>query len=548
MNHHLAPPVRTERTLPLRIRFTLALLPVLLAGACTGKSSDRPPPGISLGQFTEVHLQAGMDFKHGFTKSRGRIQRVTGGVACGDFDNDGFPDLYVVAGDTFGNLLYRNKGDGTFEEIAKKVGVSLDGGAWCSASFVDLNGDGYLDLFLGGVVNTSPRILINQGDGPFKDATSRSGLDIVVTDSLSAAFGDYDRDGDLDLFLTQWSVKRTNRENTQHLWQNNGDAVFTDVSRTTGISAAFDPENKGFTDLSFTPNFVDVNNDGFLDLLITGDVGTNKVLLNVARGNQRGFESATTSVLSSEHSTGAAVGDYDNDGDLDWFVSGVYHAPGSSAGPLTGNRLFRNSGDGTFADTTDLAGVRQSGWGWAASFADFNNDGHLDIVQVNGFGTAPTDVFHEFLHDPTSLFMSRGDGSFVEQAAAVGLFDDQQGRGVVCFDYDRDGDLDIFSPGFFGEPRLWQNNLVRGNYLAVGLTYRAGNPRGIGARIKITIDGESQVRELRAGSHYVSQNDVEAHFGTGGATVIDTIEVTWPDGTTTVQKAVNANQLIRVER
>jgi enediyne biosynthesis protein E4 len=527
-----------------------AVVAAMLLGACAKKSSGNLVPISARGKFTEVSRAAGIDFIHGFHKERGAVQKVTGGVACADYDRDGFQDIYVISGDNAGNVLYRNKGDGTFEDVSDAAKVALRGGAWCGATFADMNSDGHLDLFLAGVVDTPPCILINQRDGTFKDATPDSGIDDIATDSFSVAFGDYDRDGDLDLFLTQWKVVRGAREKTQHLWQNNGRAIFTDVSAATGISAAFGGGRNSFTDFSFTSNFVDTNSDGFLDLLITGDMGSNLSLRNVdLGGGRRGFNNITTSVLTSEHAAGAAIGDYDNDGDLDWFASGIFFAAGSVAGPLSGNRLYRNAGDGTFEDTTDIAGVRDGGWGWAASFADLDNDSNLDIVQVNGFGTSTKSVFNEFFRDPARLFLSNGDGTFTDQAPKLGFDEFGLGRGVVCFDFDRDGDLDIFVANSLGRPRLWRNDLKRlGNYLSVALTFLPGNPRGIGARIKITADGKSQIREIRCGSHYVSQNPAEAHFGLGDAAAIDTLEITWPDGTKTTRSAVQPNQLLRIQR
>jgi len=526
------------------------MVPALLLGACAKKTSRGPPASAAPGQFTEISAAAGIDFIHGFHKVRGSVQRVTGGVACADFDRDGFPDLYIISGDREGNVLYRNKGNGTFEDVSDKSGARLRGGAWCGATFADLNSDGFLDLFIAGVVDTPPCILINQQDGTFKDATPGSGLDNVKTDSFCVAFGDYDLDGDLDMFLTQWQVARTQTEKTQHLWRNNGSAGFTDVSAETGVSAAFSSGKDNFTDLSFTPNFADTNNDGYPDLLITGDVGTNLSLRNVDfGGGKRGFLNITNAVLSSDHAAGAAIGDYDNDGNLDWFVSGVYRAAGSVAGPLTGNRLYRNTGDGTFQDMTDVAGVRDGGWGWAASFADLDNDSNLDIIQINGFGTSPVSSFNEFYRDPARIFMSNGDGTFEDKAASLRFDEFGLGRGVVCFDFDRDGDLDIFVANSLGAPRLWRNDLrVVGNYLCVALTYAPGNPRGIGARIKISAGGKTQIREIRGGCHYVSQNPAEAHFGIGSASVIDTVEVTWPDGSKSTQTAVEPNKLLRISR
>ena len=525
---------------------TLAL--PLMSGACTSKKSGSivPPNLTPTIQFTEIHAAAGLDFVHGFRSQRSTIQPVTGGVAAADYDKDKDIDLYVLTGDVSGNLLYRNKGDGTFEEVGEKAGVRIAGGAWCGATFVDMNGDSFLDLFVGSVADAQPCVLLNQQDGTFVDATLGSGFENVNADNFSAAFGDYDKDGDLDLFITQWRAVYDKSKPSQHLWANDGKAAFTDVSLTSGITAALASQAQTFVDLSFTPNFVDVNNDGWPDLVITADQGKNTVLINDRLG---GFTNATNSVLVSEHASGAAIGDYDNDGDLDWFTSGVYTTNKGVSAPLTGNRLYNNQGDGTFQDHTDLAGVRIGGWGWASSFADFDNDGDLDIIQVNGYGTSPTSNWGEFFRDPARLFMSNGDGTFTEKSAELKLDDLWLGRGIAVADFDRDGDLDIFIANSLGEPSLWRNDGGnRKNYLTVRLQYRAGNYRGIGARIKITAGGKSQIRELRGGSHYVSQNPVEAHFGLGDQTTVDLVEVTWPDGNKTTETGVATNRLLQITR
>ena len=541
MNNRISPPGRCQNT-------TALVVTALLAVACNDKN-EGIEGSLKFGmRFTDVHTSAGLDYEHTYRRDRSEYLPIACGVAAGDYDRDGFTDLYISKGDNGGNVLFRNKGDGTFEDVSDGAGVRLAGGAWCGSTFADINGDLYLDIFIGGVAGTPPCILINQQDGTFADRTPGSGLDVVRSETYSAAFGDYDKDGDLDLFLTQWNTDRGPGENSQNLWENDGTGVFTDVSIASGVTEALEEEDEEpggpFTDYSFTPNFVDVDSDGWLDLVITSDEGKNLVLVNNKVG---GFENITESVVSSPHATGAAMGDYDNDGDVDWFASGLYYdLPGAG---FTGNRLYSNQGNGTFQDLTDTAGVRDGSWGWASSFADFNNDGNLDLVQVNGYGVHPNGDFNQFFRDPSRLFMNNGNGTFAEEAADLRFDDFLLGRGVVCFDYDRDGDIDIFVANVFGEPALWRNDGGNSqNFLTVGLEFLPGNYRGIGSRITITINGEEQMRELRGGSHYVSQNPVEAHFGLGDADVVDMVEIRWPDGTTTIRTDVPANQILRISR
>ena len=522
----------------------------LLVGACNSKN-EGIEGSLTFGmRFTEVHTSAGFDYEHTYRRDRSEFLPIASAVAAGDYDRDGFTDLYISKGDNGGNVLYRNRGDGTFEDVSDGAGVRLAGGAWCGSTFADINGDLYLDIFIGGVAGTPPCILVNQQDGTFLDRTPGSGLDTIQSETYSAAFGDFDKDGDLDLFVTQWNTDRGAGESSQNLWENDGNGVFTDVSIESGVTAALggydkDEETVGpFTDYSFTPNFVDVDSDGWLDLVITGDEGKNLVLANNKIG---GFVDITEQVLSSPHATGAALGDYDNDGDVDWFASGLfYDLPGAG---FTGNRLYSNRGDGTFQDLTDTAGVRDGSWGWASSFADFNNDGHLDLVQVNGYGVHPNGDFNQFYRDSSRLFMNNGDGTFAEESADLRFDDFLLGRGVVCFDYDRDGDIDIFVANVFGEPALWRNDGGNTkNFLTVSLEFLPGNYRGIGSRVTITVAGKDQMRELRGGSHYVSQNPVEAHFGLDEDDVVDKVVIDWPDGTTTARLAVPANQILHISR
>jgi hypothetical protein len=243
---------------------------------------------------------------------------------------------------------------------------------------------------------------------------------------------------------------------------------------------------------------------------------------------------------------GAAIGDFDNDGDLDWFVSSIWSATGVSAGGwgITGNRLYRNRGDGTFDDVTETAGVRHGYWGWGSVFADLNNDGMLDIFHVNGF---PSDTADEYHADPARLFVSNGDGTFTQRAEELGVADTGQGRGVTCFDYDGDGDLDLFLTNMDAPGRLYRNDLPAGTkFLAVRLTGNAPNTQAIGARIFVTANGVTQMRELRAASNFVSQDPAGAWFGLGAASTASLVRVVFPDGTEQRLENVAANQTVVV--
>lgn len=486
--------------------------------------------------FTDVTLDAGITHTHGFVDTLLSTRRMyLAGVAAGDYDRDGWTDLYVIRGSLGPNLLYRNLGDGTFEDVAAGAGVAVNGDMASGPLFFHANGDSLIDLFVAGTRGTPNRMFMANGDDTFTDHIAESGLpDLIETYSASAA--DFDRDGDLDLFLTHWEVPMQE----SHLWRNNGHGVFTCVDNAAGIRDIGD----GQYDYSFTANFCDLNNDRWPDIVVAGDFETSRVFLNRGDGT---FVDATAPVITDENGMGSTVGDYDNDGDLDWFVSSVFDETGvpNDEWGITGNRMYRNRGNGVFDDATDAAGVREGGWGWGASFADFDNDGWLDLYHVNGW---PFEV-DTFLEDPARLFMNDHNGGFIERSSEAGVASTAQGRGVVCFDYDRDGDIDIFITNYNGAPSLLRNDAgnVR-TWLTLILRGGASNPQAIGARVRIQAGGLVQVREVSCGNNYLSQNPAEIQVGTGTYELMDYIHVDWPNGTETTLRDVTTAQSIVLEQ
>jgi len=494
-----------------------------------------PALDVPVPRFVDVTIAAGLTYTHGYDY-RGGMQDldqyplVAGGVAAGDYDGDGWVDLYAVGGDAGRNHLLRNRGDGTFSDESYAAGVAMEKSRGSGPTFADYDGDGDLDLFLGAIERRGPVLFRNRGDGTFEDVTVASGLHFELGPYISAAFGDYDRDGDLDLFVTQWGTTLEDfnfpdrRREVEHLWQNQGDGTFQPRTAAAGVAVRTTELVGLHWYWTFTPNFADINNDGWPDLLLASDFKTSQTFLN-----HRGvFEESTSSVISDENGMGAAVGDYDNDGDLDWFVSSIFDPDGGTQDwGGSGNRLYRNAGDGTFEDATDAAGVRDGAWGWGSCFADFNNDGFLDLFHVNGWGFEVGRA--KFYEKPSRLFLSNGDGSFTDRAVEAQLDDRGEGRGVVCFDYDRDGDIDLMVANNAQPPRLYRNDSGPNHYLHVRLRGRAPNREAIGARVYVTTGGQTQMRELRAGSNYVSQDPAVAYFGLGVATRVDRLRVVWPD-------------------
>lgn len=485
------------------------------------------------------------------------------GVAAGDYDGDGLIDLVVVRGDVGANLLYRNLGDLQFEEVARQAGI-----AWSNAigenfrhgspGLADLDGDGDLDLFLPGMGHDPSLLYRNNDDGTFTNVTPGSGLDLIESEfNFSPAFGDYDLDGDLDMLLAHWGSARDRSDSSaepEYVWRNDSDEVgmlFTPVTLETGVAPSIlNPEDPLLTrdreDYSFAPSFARINQDRYPDILMVADFNHTQIFQNRLNGT---FENVTDfDVIIDGNGMGSALGDYDGDGDLDWFVSSIL-ATGSEV-PVQlskiGNRLYRND-DGRFSDVTELAGVADGGWGWGSCFLDFENDGDLDIYHTNGWSQA--DEFGAFSSDASRAFVSDGQGRFVEMASELDLDDTDSGRGIVCADFDNDGDVDILQlhTRIVSGATLWRNDSQGNNYLAVKLKGEAPNTGAVGARILIRADGEDQMREVVLGSNYLSHNPTDQYFGLGSAANIETLTVEWPDGSETLMQNVDANQRLTIE-
>ncbi len=470
---------------------------------------------------------------------------MASGLAAVDYDADGDVDLYVAGGDATPNRLFRNEGDGTFVDVSAEAGLDLVHKG-SGPTFADIDGDGDLDLFVG-AVDGDPYYLMENRNGTFVDITADSGLGIAAPNTFSAAFADYDADGDLDLALAHWG--NPEQADTETLWRNTGDGTFESYSVQSRIAETLvdssDPQALQIRapafrrDNSFTPNFADIDGDGDLDLLMASDFRTSQVFANTGDGRFR--LTTDREVIKDQAGMGAAVLDYDNDGDLDWFVTSIYKvADDDTAG--YGNRLYANDGMGVFTDVTDAAGVANGGWGWAACSADFDNDGHQDLFHVNGWREESDVPDNDYVRDQVRLFRSNGDGTFVDEAEASGLTDRGQGRGVACFDADRDGDIDIAITNNGDEGIVfYRNDSEHANhYLGVRL-----EGFGIGARVTVAAGGRTQVQEMRAGNNFVSQNPMELHFGLGEADAAD-VTVDWPDGPRTTVTGVMVDQLLTV--
>ena len=572
-----------------RARFTSArgIAPWLVAGAlgsllagCGGGGGDgssggapppppnNPPPTTR--QFNNATNSTGISFVHGIVNpTNSKAELFAGGAASGDYDNDGDIDLYVVRGNVGPNLLYRNDGNNRFTDVAAAAGVARarqGGGGFLQSGpvFADLDGDADLDLFVGGLEGDTCALFRNDGNGRFTDVTAQSGLGTMgARSTISASFGDYDLDGDLDAMLAHWGTPRQPDGNggngdTESLWRNESDANgmrFTSVSVESGIAAAIIPRRGGYNgfqptaldyDYSFVLAFARMDADRYPDILSVADFSNSRYFLS--NGAQGGgtvtFRDATdNAVIIDRNGMGSAVGDYDGDGDLDWFVTGIF-----GVSETVGNRLYRNDGTGVLQDVTVAAGVQDGGWGWGACFADFNLDGRLDIFHTNGWNSLnPIDAFES---DRSRLFISQGNGRFADEAGTRGMTDTEQGRAVVCADFDRDGDVDIFmtNRGLANSGAFWVNNGDGSNRgLVVRLSGSAPNTEAVGARIRVTVGGVTQLREVSIGNNFTSHNPTAQVFGLGTATAADSVQIEWPDGTTDTYNNVSAGNVVFVQ-
>ncbi|MBI3783746.1 MAG: VCBS repeat-containing protein [Deltaproteobacteria bacterium] len=515
-----------------------------------------PAPTSAALQFVDVAAAAGLTYVQYQTPNPfdGEQEYFSGGAAVGDFDGDGWPDIYATRLDG-PDLLYRNNKDGTFTDVSAPAGLASFSLRSNGAAWGDIDNDGDLDLYVTVIGADQHRfyLFINDGSGHFTEEAEARGAAVAGTDphfGFSASFGDYDRDGYIDLHVTEWRPSAYNlpmaKSNTR-LLHNRGAAApgnFVDVTEQAGVSidGVIPPRQTVGRGLAFSSRFVDMDDDGWPDLLIAADFGTSRIFWNRGDGT---FKDGTVAagVGKEENGMGMAVGDYDGDGRLDWFVTSIWDPLSLCTDGFfclwgtSGNRLYRNAGQRRFVDQTDAVGVRIGGWGWGATFWDFDNDGDLDLVMTNGahfpqldaLGRGQLDDGYE--HDPMRAWRN-DNGVMVDVSQALGLTDTRAGKGLMAFDYDQDGDLDLLIVNNSATPVLYRNDGGNLNdWLNVRVQGTSSNRDGIGARITVTADagGVSQVREIDGGSNFLGQNELTAHFGLGSHPApVHSVEVYWP--------------------
>ncbi len=484
-------------------------------------------------------------------------ERMTGGAAAGDFDGDGATDLLVTRLDGH-DLLFRNRGDGTFEEVSAEAGLERWNLATNGAVWGDVDNDGDLDLFVTTVGDTRHYLFINDG-GVFTEQGLERGVAVETGDrriGFSASFGDYDLDGFLDLHVTEWRPSQLVGEAVAgvRLLRNLGAAspgYFEDTTEAAGVQmqGVISQTQAQLTEgtFAFGSTFVDLDGDGWPELAVASDFGTSRLFWNNRDGT---FSDGTlaAAVGTAQNAMGTTFGDYDADGDLDWFVTSIYSfqrgSPGGDEeGTKDGNRLFRNDGGRQFSDATDDANVRDGSWGWGAAFFDADNDGDLDLTMTNGMEMMPG--YHA---DAMRFWQNDGRGRYRSMSTAAGLDDIEDGKGLLIFDADNDGDLDVFVVNNASEPRFYRNeSRGAGSWLRVSLEGTISNRQGLGARVSVFAQGlPEQIREMGVSSHFLGQSEDTLHFGLRTSRSAD-IVIRWPaSGLVTTLNDIPADSWIRV--
>ncbi|MDA2936764.1 CRTAC1 family protein [Acidobacteria bacterium AH-259-A15] len=534
-------------------------------------------------EFENVADSAGLRFilTSGLPSKEYIPESMSGGVGFIDFDNDGWIDTYLVNGSTLEaervgdnsamNHLFRNNRDGTFTDVTEQAGVGDK--KWGMGVCVgDVNNDGWDDLY---ITNFGPNLLyLNQGNGTFRDFSQESGTDDPSWSS-SAAFADFDEDGDLDLYVSNYvyfDINRPPRHGMQleHLdqplecryrgikvqcgprgllaqsdrfFENRGNGTFIDKTRESGIEQ---PEN--YYGLGVV--WGDYDNDGDLDVFVANDSTPNFLFQN--NGNKTFTEVGLIAAVAfnedgrEQAGMGVDFSDFDNDGDLDLFVTNFSDDT---------NTLYRNEGNGRFTEATYAAGLGELSWqklGWGASFADLDLDGWKDLVMVNGHVFPEVDLYQigTSLRQPNFVFRNLKNGRFEEVSRMVGagFSEVRNSRGLAVGDINNNGHIDLLISNLDESPSLLLNSARNpGNWILLKLKGTLSNRSAIGTRVYVQTGPLTQMQEVKSGGSYQSQNDLRLHFGLGPYKIVDQIRIRWPNGRIQKLNNVGVNQILTIE-
>jgi hypothetical protein len=515
--------------------------------------------------FVDITQAAGLDkFRHrsGDPEKRTILETPGSGVALLDYDNDGWLDIYLLNGSTFPALkgkeaapramLLHNNHDGTFTDVTDKAGVANERWGF-GVAVADYDNDGWPDIYVSNLGKN--RLYHNNHDGTFTDVAEKAGVTLGGW-STGATWGDYDRDGLLDLFVPGYAKfdpdhpvisgqgglpsgscqfrgvevmcgPRGLPGEGDHLFHNNGDGTFTDVSTKAGVA-----DTKGY--YGFASVFVDVDDDGWLDLAVANDSVPRYLYLNKHDGTFQDVSYISGFALNDEGreqaSMGIAVGDYNRDGKVDFYITNFSDDY---------NTLYRNDGDATFSDVTFRAGIANLTipfLGWGTGFLDYDNDGLLDLFVVNGHvypGVDKQDWGTTWAQRP--LLLRNLDGMKFQEvppATGSGLAVVITGRGAAFGDLFNDGHIDVVINSVDSTPTLLRNVVKNSNHwVTLRLVGGPKSPRdAIGAKVFVTAGGVRQRGDIFSGGSYASSSDQRLHFGLGTATKVDKVEIHWPSG------------------
>jgi enediyne biosynthesis protein E4 len=564
-----------DRVLGASARFSviLVLVAVLDGANLRPLLSQASPIQNSAVRYTDVRQAAGITFVQDSTQTEQKyyLETMGTGVAWIDYDQDGLMDLFFVqsaATDIYKPAhplrcaLYHNNGDGTFTDVTDKAGVGGEGHYGQGVAVGDFDNDGYPDLYVTGYGRAI--LYHNNGDGTFTDVTAKAGVTDEGGWSASAGWFDYDKDGWLDLVVTnyiEWTSKnnlwcgerRPGYRSYCHpgnykgqktkLYHNNHDGTFTDLSEASGVGK---PESKGMGVI-----LADFNNDGWPDIAIANDSWPNFLFINKHNGTFEDVSLISGLAASEDGRYEAGMGidaaDVDGDGWLDVYITHL---------DFELNRLYHNNRDGTFTDDTFNSGIGNKAIllsGVSMMFVDYDNDGWPDILQLNGAMLDNIQLYHGEVSykEPMLMFRNLGAGKFEKISDSLGpdFVRPIAGRGLAVADYDNDGDIDIVTNNRGDDPSLLRNDGGNANHwLTVKLMGTRSNRDGIGSSLKLTAaEGYVHVEQAKGGMSYMSASDPRIHFGLGKRTKIDSLEITWPSGQLDRLTKVPIDQIVAIK-
>jgi hypothetical protein len=546
-----------------------ALLSTGLLPAVQRQTTTPAGPEPPLARFEEISAAAGLDFKHlnGASAERHLVEIMSSGGLFFDYDNDGWVDILLVDGGSLSDpavaararhRLFRNRGGGVFEDVTGTSGIRHGSAYGMGACAADYDNDGWTDVFITGVGSNT--LYHNNGNGTFSDVSAKAGIG-PGSFGASCAWADVDRDGYLDLFVTNYVDARadnnvfcgapaTNARMYCHplnyaplesvLYHNNGNGTFTDVSAKAGIA--------GHRGSGLGVVIGDYDDDGWPDIFVANDSMPNFLYHNEGRGIFKEVGLLAGIAVASDGNPRAGMGidlaDYDGDGRLDLFVTNH---------ELEAHTLFRNLGRGLYADVTAQSGVGLATLpyvGFGTVFFDYDNDGYLDLAVANGHVVDNSGHYRPGSKVEQRKLLLKGDGSRFKEIgrrAGPGFAIEKIGRSLVAADIDNDGDLDLLFTNNGDTADLLRNMTGReNNALLVRLVGTRSNRSAVGARLVLTAGQSTQVREVKAGSSYLGQNDLRQHFGLGRAPRVDRLEIRWPSGQVDTETNLAPNEIVTV--